>query len=127
MQIDLIVRGVCVLRPGIPGLSETIRVRSILGRFLEHSRIYYFDNGGEELVYVGSADLMPRNLNRRVEILFPIEERRLIRRLRDRILAKYLEDEAGARIMQSDGTYIRPAPTGKKLLNSQTWFLKHEA
>ena len=127
VQVDLIVRGVCVLRPGIPGLSETIRVRSILGRFLEHSRIYYFYNGGQELVYVGSADLMPRNLNRRVEILFPIEERRLIRRLRDRILAKYLEDEAGARIMQPDGTYIRPSPTGKKLLSSQAWFLKHEA
>ena len=127
VEIDLIVRGVCVLRPGIPGVSETIRVRSILGRFLEHSRIYYFYNGGDELVYVGSADLMPRNLNRRVEILFPIEERRLIRRLRDRILAKYLEDEAGARIMQSDGTYTRPVPTGKKMLSSQSWFLKHEA
>ena len=128
VQIDLIVRGVCVLRPGLPGISETIRVRSILGRFLEHSRIYYFHNGGDELIYVGSADLMPRNLNRRVEILFPIEKQRLIRRLRDRILAKYLEDEDGARIMQPDGTYVRPEHTaGKKLLNSQTWFLKHEA
>ena len=127
VQIDLIVRGVCVLRPGVPGVSETIRVRSIIGRFLEHSRIYYFGNGGEELVYVGSADLMPRNLNRRVEILFPIENRRLIRRLRDRILEKYLEDEAGARIMQPDGSYVRPKPGGKRLLNSQTWFLKHEA
>jgi polyphosphate kinase len=127
VQIDLIVRGVCVLRPGIPEVSETIRVRSILGRFLEHSRIFYFHNGGDELIYVGSADLMPRNLNRRVEVLFPIENPRLIRRLRDRILAKYLEDEAGARIMQSDGSFIRPKHTGKKLLSSQTWFLKHEA
>ncbi len=127
VQIDLIVRGVCVLRPGVPGVSETIRVRSIIGRFLEHSRIYYFYNGGEELIYVGSADLMPRNLSRRVETLFPIENRRLIRRLRDRILEKYLEDEAGARIMQSDGSYVRPKQTGKKLLDSQTWFLKHEA
>lgn len=128
VEIDLIVRGVCVLRPGLPGISETIRVRSILGRFLEHSRIYYFHNGGDELIYVGSADLMPRNLNRRVEILFPIEKQRLIRRLRDRILAKYLEDEDGARIMQPDGTYVRPEhTTGKKLLNSQAWFLKHEA
>ena len=127
VQVDLIVRGVCSLRPGVPGVSETIRVRSILGRFLEHSRIYYFHNGGEELVYVGSADLMPRNLNRRVEILFPIENRRLIRRLRDRILAKYLEDEAGARIMQPDGSYQRVPPSGKKLLSSQSWFLRHEA
>ncbi len=127
VQIDLIVRGVCVLRPGLPGVSETIRVRSILGRFLEHSRIFYFHNGGDELIYVGSADLMPRNLNRRVEVLFPIENPRLIRRLRDRILAKYLEDEAGARIMQSDGSFIRPKHTGKKLFSSQAWFLKHEA
>ncbi len=128
VEIDLIVRGVCSLRPGIPGVSETIRVRSILGRFLEHSRIYYFHNGGEELVYIGSADLMPRNLNRRVEILFPIEDERLVRRIRDRILQKQLEDEAGARIMQPDGTYTHPPRTnGKRLLSSQAWFLKHEA
>ncbi len=127
VQIDLIVRGVCVLRPGLPGVSETIRVRSILGRFLEHSRIYYFHNGGDELVYVGSADLMPRNLNRRVEILFPIEDRRLVRRLRDRILEKYLEDEAGARIMLRDGSYTRPKHTGRKALSSQAWFLRHDA
>ena len=127
VQIDLIVRGVCSLRPGLPGISETIRVRSILGRFLEHSRIYYFHNGGEELIYVGSADLMPRNLNRRVEVLFPVESERLVRRLRDRILAKYLEDEAGARLMQPDGSYVRVKQAGKRLLNSQAWFLKHEA
>ena len=125
VQIDLIVRGVCSLRPGLHGISETIRVRSIIGRFLEHSRIYYFYNGGEERILVGSADLMPRNLNRRVEVLFPIEDGRLIRRLHDRILMKYLEDEAGARIMQADGTYIRPKRDhGKRALNSQTWFLK---
>ena len=127
VQIDLIVRGVCSLRPGLPGVSETIRVRSILGRFLEHSRIYYFHNGGDELIYVGSADLMPRNLNRRVEILFPIENGRMVRRLRDRILAKYLEDEAGARIMQPDGSYTRVPPAGKRQFNSQSWFLRHEA
>ncbi len=107
VEIDLIIRGVCCLRPGIPGLSETIRVRSIIGRFLEHSRIYYFHNGGEELVFCGSADLMPRNLNRRVEVLFPVEDRRLIRRIRDRILAKQLEDDSGAWVMQPDGTYAR--------------------
>lgn len=127
VEIDLIVRGVCCLRPGIPGLSETIRVRSIIGRFLEHSRIYYFHNGGEELVYAGSADLMPRNLNRRVEILFPVENQRLVRRLRDRILAKYLEDEACARLMQPDGSYTRPKPVAHHVMfNSQTWFLNNE-
>jgi len=127
VQIDLIVRGVCALRPGLPSISDTIRVRSILGRFLEHSRIYYFHNGGDELIYVGSADLMPRNLNRRVEILFPIENRRLIRRLRDRILARYLEDEARTRIMQPDGSYIRPQSTNRKLADCQAWLLKHDA
>jgi polyphosphate kinase len=127
VQIDLIVRGVCSLRPGIPGVSETIRVRSILGRFLEHSRIYYFHNGGDELVYVGSADLMPRNLNRRVEILFPVENQKLVRRLRDRILQKYLEDEASVRVMQPDGTYLRHKGHGGRKLNCQSWFLKHEA
>jgi len=125
VQIDLIVRGVCSLRPGVPGISETIRVRSIIGRFLEHSRIYHAHNGGDELVYVGSADLMPRNLNRRVEILFPIEDPRLIRRIRDRILEKYLEDEAGAHIMDSEGNYHRPEKqNGKKSQDSQAWFLK---
>ncbi|MBV8895656.1 MAG: RNA degradosome polyphosphate kinase, partial [Acidobacteriaceae bacterium] len=109
----------------VPGISETIRVRSIIGRFLEHSRIYYFHNGGEERVLVGSADLMPRNLNRRVEVLFPIEDRKLINRLRDRILLKYLEDEAAVRTMEPDGTYTRPEREhGKRALNSQTWFLK---
>jgi polyphosphate kinase len=128
VKIDLIIRGVCSLRPGIPGVSETIQVRSIIGRFLEHSRIYYFHNGGEELVYVGSADLMPRNLNRRVEVLFPVEDRRLVRRLRDRILTKYLEDEADVRIMLPDGTYTRPKPMpGKRAVSAQPWFLKrHE-
>ena len=125
VKIDLIVRGVCSLRPGVPGVSETVSVRSIIGRFLEHSRIFYFHNGGDERVYVGSADMMPRNLNRRVEVLFPIDDRRMIRRLRDRILQKYIEDEAGAHIMQSDGSYTRAkGGVGKKLLDSQAWFLK---
>jgi polyphosphate kinase len=128
VEIDLIVRGVCSLRPGVPGVSETIRVRSIIGRFLEHSRIFYFHNGGDERVYVGSADLMPRNLNRRVEVLFPIENQRMVRRIRDKILEKYLQDEASARIMQPDGSYLRVKPhAGKKMLDAQDWFLKHEA
>jgi polyphosphate kinase len=128
VKIDLIIRGVCSLRPGVPGVSETISVRSIVGRFLEHSRIYYFANGGEEQIYVGSADLMPRNLNRRVEVLFPVEVPRLIRRIRDRILQKYLEDEACARLMHADGSFERiRAHAHKKPLNSQLWFLKHDA
>ncbi len=129
VKVDLIVRGVCALRPGIPNVSETIQVRSIIGRFLEHSRVYYFHNGGEECTYVGSADLMPRNLNRRVEVLFPIEDKRLIRKIRDRILAKYLEDTAGAYIMQTDGTYVRAhhAP-GARPFSAQSWLLKrHES
>jgi polyphosphate kinase len=129
VDVDLLVRGVCSLRPGVPGVSETIRVRSILGRFLEHSRIFYFHNGGEELIYLGSADLMPRNLNRRVEVLFPVEDRSLVRRLRDRILARYLDDETGARLMQPDGTFRRPKrQAGRKPPSTQSWFLKtHEA
>ncbi len=91
------MRGVCSLRPGVPGVSENIRVRSIIGRFFEHSRMYYFHNGGEEKVYIGSADLMPRNLNRRVEVLFPIESSRIVRRIRDKILDKYLADQAAVR------------------------------
>lgn len=129
VEIDLVVRGVCSLRPGVAGVSETIRVRSILGRFLEHSRIYYFHNGGDELIYLGSADLMPRNLNRRVEVLFPVEDRTLARRLRDRVLRKYLEDEAAARIMQPDGTFTRfKRQPGARSYSTQSWFLKtHEA
>ncbi len=129
VRIDLIVRGVCSLRPGVPGVSETIRVRSIVGRFLEHSRIYYFHNGGDERVFVGSADLMPRNLNRRVEILFPIEDGKLVRRLRDKVLAKYLEDGPGVRIMDRDGNYTRvKQQSGRKVACAQNWFLKrHEA
>jgi polyphosphate kinase len=110
VRVDLIVRGMCCLCPGISGLSETIRVTSVVGRFLEHSRIYYFRNGGAEQIYLGSADLMPRNLDRRVEILFPIQDARLIRRLRDEILATYLADNSRARLMHPDGKYKRLAP-----------------
>jgi polyphosphate kinase len=107
VKVDLLVRGICCLRPGVPGVSDNIRVISIVGRFLEHSRIYYFRNNGEDQVYVGSADLMPRNLNRRVEVLFPIEEARLVRFLREEILAVYLSDNVKAREMRADGTYFR--------------------
>jgi polyphosphate kinase len=125
VKIDLIVRGVCSLRPGVPGLSENIRVRSILGRFLEHSRIFYFYNGGKETTYLGSADMMPRNLNRRVEILFPIENPKLVRRLRDEILHRSLDDDAGAWSMNSDGSFTPPGSGSGKQFSSQEWFLSH--
>jgi len=107
VQIDLIVRGMCCLRPGVPGVSENIRVRSIVGRFLEHSRVFWFGNGGREEVYLGSADLMGRNLDRRVEILFPVLDARLIRQVKTEVLDTCLADTAKARIMQPDGTYRR--------------------
>jgi polyphosphate kinase len=110
VKIDLIVRGMCCLKPGIKGVSDNIRVLSILGRYLEHSRIYYFYNGGQELIYMGSADLMQRNLNQRVEVLFPVENEKLIRHLRDTILATYLTDNIEARRMDSDGSYHRLSP-----------------
>jgi polyphosphate kinase len=110
VKVDLIVRGICCLRPGLPGISENIRVLSIVGRFLEHSRIYYFYNGGEEIIYTGSADLMPRNLNVRVEVLFPIDSPRMIRYVRDEILEYLLNDNAKGRDMQPDGTYLHRRP-----------------
>jgi len=125
VKVDLIVRGVCSLRPGIPGLSENIRVKSVLGRFLEHSRIFYFRSGGKDVIYVGSADMMPRNLNRRVEILFPVENSKLVKRLRDDILQRYLDDKAGSWIMDSDGAFTRAAQPGSKAFDAQSWFLKH--
>jgi polyphosphate kinase len=120
VRIDLLVRGICCLRPGIPGVSDNVRVTSIVGRFLEHSRIFYFRNGGKEEIYLGSADLMPRNLNRRVELLFPVEDESLRARIRDGILAEYLSDNVKARRMQPDGTYKRVTRTdGQPSLNGQ--------
>jgi polyphosphate kinase len=107
VQVDMLVRGLCCLRPGLAGISENVRVISLIGRFLEHSRIYYFRNGGREEVYMGSADLMPRNLNRRVEIVVPVTEPKLVRRIRDEILETYLADTVNAYRMQSDGAYLR--------------------
>ncbi|HEY5565039.1 MAG TPA: polyphosphate kinase 1 [Rhodothermia bacterium] len=124
VRVELIVRGVCCLRPGVPGVSDNITVRSIVGRFLEHSRIYYFRNAGNELIYLGSADMMPRNLNRRVEILFPIEDRAIVRRLKDSILTTYLRDNQKARIMQPDGSFLRATPgADEEPLNCQEHFL----
>src|SRR5215471_5505710 len=107
VEIDLIVRGICALRPGVRGVSDNIRVRSIVGRYLEHSRIYYFANGGEEEIYIGSADWMPRNLYERVEVLVPVRDEMLRGRVRHEILDAYLADNRKARILLKDATYIR--------------------
>ena len=124
VKVDLLVRGICCLRPGVPGASENIRVTSIVGRFLEHSRIFYFRNGGQEEVYLGSADLMPRNLNRRVEVDFPVRDKNLVHLLRNEILGTYLKDEAKARHMTADGKYVRaPNFQKKNALNSQETFV----
>lgn len=128
VRLDLIVRGICCLRPGLPGISDNIRVVSIVGRFLEHSRIFYVRNGGEEEIYLGSADLMPRNLNHRVEALFPVESPRLVQYLRDEVLATYLADNTQAREMLSSGSYRRLTPNGDEpRINSQAWLLKHRS
>jgi polyphosphate kinase len=109
VEIDLIVRGMCALRPGVRRVSSRIRVRSIVGRFLEHSRIFYFENGGRPEIYVGSADWMPRNLYERVEVVFPVDDPTLHNRLLNEILSAYLADTCKARVLRSDGTYVRAA------------------
>jgi len=126
VRMQLLVRGICSLRPGLAGISDNIEVISIVGRFLEHSRIYYFHNGGDEEVYLGSADLMPRNLDHRVEILFPLADDKLIARVRDEVLKCYLSDTANARRMLSDGSYVgKKAAPGKPAVNCQeSWIPK---
>ncbi|MBC8507243.1 MAG: polyphosphate kinase 1 [Anaerolineales bacterium] len=125
VKIDLVVRSMCSLKPGIEGLSDNIRVISLLGRFLEHSRIYYFHNAGEEEIYMGSADLMPRNLNNRVEVIFPISDLNLIRRIRDTILKTYLEDCVKAHLMDSEGNFTRlELEDNGKSLAPQEWFIR---
>jgi polyphosphate kinase len=113
VEIDLIIRGMCSLRPGVKGLSERIRVRSIVGRFLEHSRIFCFANGGREEIYCGSADWMPRNLVERCEVQFPVTQADLHKRLREEILASYLADNTKARLLQPDGEYMRAPRVGE--------------
>ncbi len=112
VEIDLIVRGMCSLRPGVKGLSERIRVRSVVGRFLEHSRIFCFANGSKEEIYCGSADWMPRNLIERCEVVFPVTQPDLHKRLREEILMAYLTDNTKARLLQPDGEYVRAPKTG---------------
>jgi polyphosphate kinase len=120
VQVDLLVRGICCLRPGVTGVSENVRVTSIVGRFLEHSRVFWFRNAGQEEVFLGSADLMRRNLDRRVEVVFPVEDPELVRFLRDEVLERYLKDTARARVMLPDGSYERVRPAeGQAPLDSQ--------
>jgi polyphosphate kinase len=127
VKVDLLVRGMCCLRPGLKGVSENIRVISVVGRYLEHSRLYYFQNNGEEEIYLGSADLMERNLDHRVEVVFPLENPEHIRHLRDNVLAAYLRDNTRARLMQPDGTYVRVKPREKEeKLDIQEWLMKRQ-
>ena len=123
VRIDLIVRGVCCLRPGVEGWSDTIRVISVVGRFLEHSRIYYFRNAGDHEIYLGSADLMERNLDRRIEVVFPVEDPALAAHLRDVILPAYLRDTVNARELHADGTYRPVTAKDGKAFNVQAWLL----
>jgi polyphosphate kinase len=118
VEIDLIIRGLSILRPGVPGLSERIRVRSIVGRFLEHSRIFHFANGGNDEIYLGSADWMPRNLFERCEVVFPVRDPAVRARIHDEILPAYLADTVKARVQQPDGTYVRAG----KILKDATAF-----
>lgn len=125
VRIDLIIRGICCLRPGVKGWSETIRVRSLVGRFLEHSRIYYFGNKSKPRMYIGSADAMERNFDRRVEVITPIEAPELIEHLRDNVLEKYLEDTVNARELRPDGSWVMVSQeNGSKPFDVQAWFLK---
>jgi len=117
VKVDLIIRGMCCLRPGIPGVSHNIQVRSIIGRFLEHSRVYYFLNGGQEQVWLASADLMERNLDKRVETCFPLEGKKLTARAKQELQA-YLSDNTQSWLLQPDGSYVRSSPTGNQLSRS---------
>jgi polyphosphate kinase len=123
VKIDLTIRGICTLRPGVPGMSENITVRTVVGRLLEHSRVYYFQNGGDEEIFIGSSDWMPRNLDRRVEVLTPVEAPAIKRYLRDVYLEAYLRDNATARILREDGMYERVQTSeGEPVFNVQEFF-----
>jgi len=123
VKIDLIIRGICCLRPGVKDLSENIRVVSIVGRFLEHSRVYYFENANDPVVYLSSADWMPRNLLRRVEVAFPVEAPDLRKEIVDQVLPAFLADNVKARELQPDGTYVRLRPReGEKPSQAQLYF-----
>ena len=121
VRIDLIVRGLCTLRPGVPGLSENIKVRSVVGRLLEHSRVYFFENGGKGEVFLGSSDWMPRNLDRRVEVLAPIRDASIAKFLRYEYLEAYLRDNVKARELMPDGSYVSPSQFGE-VFDAQSYF-----
>jgi polyphosphate kinase len=125
VQIDLLVRGICSLRPGVPGISERIRVRSVVGRFLEHSRVYWFANGGAEQMFIGSADVMERNLGRRVETLIPVREERILRHLRDVVLDAYLKDTDRSMALDAAGGYTRVTPGPDGRFNAQEFLLRY--
>jgi polyphosphate kinase len=124
VKVDLLIRGNCCLRAGVPGLSENIRVTSVVGRFLEHSRIFYFHNEGQSEIFLASADCMRRNLDRRVETMFPVEDPQLERRIYDEILQIYLRDNTRARMLLPDGSYVRMRPReGETPFDSQAYLL----
>jgi polyphosphate kinase len=124
VKVQLLVRGICCLRPGLPGISENIEVISVVGRFLEHSRVYYFLNHGEEQIWMGSADLMPRNIDHRVEVLTPIRDPKMIRHIHDDVLEVYLSDNVKARRMLPSGAYQRKRPEGRSKLAAQDLLLQ---
>jgi polyphosphate kinase len=124
VKVDLFVRGMCCLRPGIKGLSDNIRVISVVGRYLEHSRIYSFHNNGKTEIYLGSADLMERNLDNRVEIVFPVENPDHVKHLHENVLTAYSRDNMRARLMKPDGTYTRLKPKDKEeKIDVQEWLM----
>jgi polyphosphate kinase len=126
VKIHLIVRGICCLRPGVEGLSDSITVVSVVGRFLEHSRVYYFANAGEPDVLIGSADAMRRNFDRRVEVLAPVESTRLIQLIHDQVLQVSLRDNVRGWQLDSEGEYVRRSPQGEEVdLDAQAWFMQH--
>ncbi len=126
VKVDLLARGMCCLRPGLKGISDNINVISIVGRYLEHSRVFYFHNHGKAEIYMGSADLMRRNQDHRVEVVFPVESAEHINYLRNAMLATYLSDNMRARVMKPDGTYVRlKAPSEDKAVDVQEWLMKN--
>ncbi len=126
VKIDLIVRGICCLRPGVKGVSETITVRSLVGRYLEHSRIFYFANNGEARVFIGSADAMERNFDRRVEVIAEVESQNLVRHIREQILDMYMADTVNARELKSSGDWKAVKPrAGESPFDVQAWFTKY--
>lgn len=126
VRVELQVRGICCLRPGVPGLSENITVTSIVGRFLEHTRAFYFHNGGREELFLGSADLMTRNLDRRVECLFPVEDPMIKQRILNVILPVHLKDNAQSSTLTPDGEYVRLRSSEDMApIDSQRWMIEN--